>query len=112
MTTIANKTAFVTGAASGIGLALTKALLARNCRVMMADIDAEGLTAARAEVGEDNTAMVVCDVADVASMQAAAQATSNAFGNVHLLFNNAGVSLAGFPESLILETGGGSPTLT
>jgi NADP-dependent 3-hydroxy acid dehydrogenase YdfG len=103
MTTIANKTAFVTGAASGIGLALTKALLARNCRVMMADIDAEGLAAARAEVGEDNTAMVVCDVADAASMQAAAQATSDAFGNVHLLFNNAGVSLAGFPGKFDLR---------
>lgn len=97
MTAIANKTAFVTGAASGIGLALTKALLARNCKVMMADIDADRLTEARMLVGESNTAMVVCNVADVASVQAAAQATHEAFGDVHLLFNNAGVSLAGYP---------------
>ena len=43
MTEIANKTAFVTGAASGIGLALTKALLARGAKVMMADMNAKGL---------------------------------------------------------------------
>ena len=48
MTDIKNKTAFVTGAASGIGLALSKALLARGAKVMMADIDAEGLNAAQA----------------------------------------------------------------
>ena len=103
MTITANKTAFVTGAASGIGLALTKALLARSCKVMMADIDAERLAAARTLVGEDNTAMVVCDVADPASVRAAAQATSDTFGNVHLLFNNAGVSLAGFPGQFDLS---------
>ena len=103
MTAIANKTAFVTGAASGIGLALTKALLARNCKVMMSDIDAAGLAAARTLVGDVNTAMVVCNVADVNSVQAAANATNDAFGNVHLLFNNAGVSLAGLPGQFDLK---------
>lgn len=103
MTIAANKTAFVTGAASGIGLALTKALLARGCKVMMSDINGEALAAARAEVGNDNTAMIVVDVADTASLQAAAKATSDAFGNVHLLFNNAGVSLAGFPGQFDLN---------
>ncbi|MGB0906664.1 MAG: SDR family oxidoreductase [Maricaulaceae bacterium] len=103
MTNIANKTAFVTGAASGIGFALTESLLARGCKVMMADIDAEGLAAARAKLGEENTAMVVCDVADADAMQAAAKATTDAFGNVHLVFNNAGVSLAGMPGQFNLQ---------
>lgn len=103
MTGIANKTAHVTGAASGIGYALTKSLLARGCKVMMSDIDGEGLAKARAELGAENTAMIVCDVADAASVKAAAQATSDAFGNVHLLFNNAGVSLAGMPGHFNLD---------
>ena len=96
MTDIANKTAFVTGAASGIGLALTKALLARGAKVMMADMNAEGLKAAQASLNAHNsTGTVVCDVSDAASVQYAAKATIDTFGKVHLLFNNAGVSLAG-----------------
>jgi NADP-dependent 3-hydroxy acid dehydrogenase YdfG len=103
MTEIARKNAFVTGAASGIGLALTKALVARGAHVMMADMNAEGLAAARAEVGEAHTESVVCDVSDEQSVQSAAQATIDAFGKVHLLFNNAGVSLAGRPGQIDLR---------
>lgn len=104
MTNIANKTAFVTGAASGIGLALTKALLARGAKVMMADMNAEGLKAAQAGLNNpENTATVVCDVADAASVQAAAKATIDRFGKAHLIFNNAGVSLAGRPGQIDLK---------
>lgn len=104
MTDIANKTAFVTGAASGIGLALTKALLERGAKVMMADMNAEGLKAAQASLDNaENTATVVCDVADAASVQAAAKATIDRFGKAHLVFNNAGVSLAGLPGRIKLD---------
>lgn len=104
MTDISNKVAFVTGAASGIGLALTKSLLSRGCRVMMADIDAAALERAQAELdGKDRTALVTCNVADAASVKAAAQATIDAFSKVHLIFNNAGVSLAGSPGRVKLE---------
>ena len=50
MTDITNKTAFVTGAASGIGLSLTKALLAHGAKVMMADMNAEDLKDAQASL--------------------------------------------------------------
>ncbi len=104
MTEIANKTAFVTGAASGIGLALTKALLARGAKVMMADMNAEGLKAAQASLDRpDDTAIIVCDVADATSVQGAAKATIDRFGKAHLVFNNAGVSLAGLPGKFNLE---------
>jgi len=103
MTDIANKTAFVTGAASGIGLALTKALLGRGAKVMMADMNADGLASARADLDQNNTATVVCDVSDATSVQAAAKTTMEAFGNIHLLFNNAGVSLAGSPGQFNLK---------
>lgn len=103
MTDISNKTAFVTGAASGIGYALTKALLARGAKVMMSDIDAEGLAKSQAEIGSEDTATVICDVADPVAIKSAAKATTETFGNVHLLFNNAGVSLAGRPGQFNLE---------
>jgi len=91
-----NRTAFVTGAASGIGLALTKALIARGANVMMADINAENLGAAMNAIGApEQLAMIVCDAADYASVEAARDASLSRFGNVHYVFNNAGVSLAG-----------------
>lgn len=96
MESFENKTAFVTGAASGIGLALSKALVARGANVMMADVDEGKLLAAAQSMGNsDCVHMVVCDVSDYASVQSAAAATLTRFGKVHLIFNNAGVSLAG-----------------
>ena len=63
MKNIAGKTAFITGAASGIGLALTARFAQANANVVMADIDANALTAAAATI-TGNIATVVCDVAD------------------------------------------------
>ena len=96
MDNITGKTAFITGAASGIGLALTKRFLHAGAKVMMADINADALTSAQSTlVGE--TATVVCDVADPASVQSAADATLAAFGKVHIIVNNAGVAIADQP---------------
>jgi len=91
-----NRTAFVTGAASGIGLAIAKALVARGVNVMMADIDLAGLEAGmKAIAAPDQLAIIHCDTSDYASVEAARDATIARFGNVHYIFNNAGVSLAG-----------------
>ncbi len=103
MTDIKNKTAFVTGAASGIGFALTEGLLKRGAKVMMVDIDAEGLAAAQEKLGSENTATFVCDVADAKAVKAAADATIETFGNTHLIVNNAGVSLPGRPGRIAPE---------
>jgi len=64
MTDIKNKTAFVTGAASGIGYALAEGLLKRGAKVMLVDIDEAGLKAAQKKLGTENTAISICDVAD------------------------------------------------
>ena len=96
-----NKVAFVTGAASGIGLALSKALIARGVKVMMADINADALADARA-VLSGVTGQVRCDVADAQSVADAAQATLETFGKVHFVFNNAGVAMAGLPGGIKL----------
>jgi len=96
------KIAFVTGAASGIGLALARAFGRANMRVMLADIETHALNAAVAELqgtGIDARG-VECDVADYNSIQRAAAETLAAFGKVHLLCNNAGV-IAGGPMELI-----------
>lgn len=100
-----NKVAFVTGAASGIGLAICKALLNAGSNVMMADINSDGLQAAAKGLGFDDSriATVVCDVKNSESVNAAAKATIDAFGKVHIVVNNAGVGLGGFPGSIPLE---------
>jgi len=88
------KAAFVTGGASGIGLALGRAFAKAGCRVMLADIEEAALADAvhnLERIGPEIRG-VVCDVADSASVEAAAEQTSAAFGRVHILCNNAGVA--------------------
>jgi NAD(P)-dependent dehydrogenase (short-subunit alcohol dehydrogenase family) len=88
------KTAFVTGGASGIGLALGRAFVETGMRVMLADIEADALAAAvdgLRGIGPEIRG-VICDVADPSSVEQAAQDTFKAFGKVHVLCNNAGVA--------------------
>ncbi|MEL7547311.1 MAG: SDR family NAD(P)-dependent oxidoreductase [Pseudomonadota bacterium] len=96
------KTAFITGGAKGIGLGIAKALIARGSNVMLADIDTAALKAATDSLG-DKAASVVCDVADADSIKAAANATIERFGKVHMVFNNAGVGGGGEPGATALE---------
>lgn len=102
ITSFAGKTAFVTGGAKGIGLGVAKALLARGAQVMLADIDGEGLASAAHALGEA-VDTVVCDVADPASVEAAAAKTIERFGKVHVLVNNAGVGGGGTPGETSLD---------
>ncbi|WP_164661169.1 SDR family NAD(P)-dependent oxidoreductase [Tropicibacter sp. Alg240-R139] len=91
------KIAFVTGAANGIGLAISKSLGRRGMRVMLTDIDGDKLIASCAMLCSEgiDAAWVECDVSDPASVGRAAEATLARFGKVHFLANNAGVSLGG-----------------
>lgn len=97
----AGKTAFVTGGASGIGLAIGAALKTAGCNVMLADMAPDRLARAKAQLGDVQT--VVCDVADPASVNSAARATVETFGKVHIVVNNAGVSLAHNPGETPIE---------
>jgi len=93
MRELAGKTAFVTGGASGIGFALGRAFAEAGMKVMLADIEANALKAAvdsLRDIGPEVRG-VTCDVADPASVELAAKASYDAFGNVHVVCNNAGV---------------------
>ncbi len=100
------KVAVVTGAASGIGLALATAFAEAGCSVVLADIQQEALTAAAAEVSAHGVDVltVVTDVSDVDQVNALAAATMERFGAVHIICNNAGVGGAGDPWIGPLET--------
>jgi NAD(P)-dependent dehydrogenase (short-subunit alcohol dehydrogenase family) len=105
MRELAGKTAFVTGGASGIGLALGSAFSQAGMKVMLADIEENALTAAVESLGHSAPDIrgVVCDVADPDSVERAAKACYEAFGNVHLVCNNAGVAAAGGIDNISID---------
>ena len=102
MRDFAGKTAFITGGASGIGLALAHAFAREGMNLVLADIETPALEAAVASLAATHAAArgVRCDVADAASMRDAARTAFDAFGKVHVLCNNAGVSRAGKLETV------------
>ncbi len=99
------KTAFVTGGASGIGLALGQAFAKAGMKVMLADVEAAALASAVESLKREGAEArgVGCDVADAASVDRAAQATFDAFGKVHVLCNNAGVAAGGGIDVISLD---------
>jgi NAD(P)-dependent dehydrogenase (short-subunit alcohol dehydrogenase family) len=97
MRDLAGKTAFITGAASGIGLGVATALAQAGVKVMMCDIERGALDKAVADLKRTNADVdaVVADVSLKAQLQAAAEATLARYGEVHILHNNAGVAGGG-----------------
>src|SRR6202049_759064 len=105
MRDLAGKTALVTGGAAGIGLALGRAFAQNGMKVMLADIETETLQAAvkgLQAIGPDISG-TVCDVTDPASVERAAKTTFDAFGNVHIVCNNAGVAAGGGIDLISLD---------
>jgi NAD(P)-dependent dehydrogenase (short-subunit alcohol dehydrogenase family) len=91
---IANSTAFVTGAGSGIGLGIARALLAAGARVALADVRPSYLAEARTIIGESGgrALLLEVDVRDREQLREAADRTERELGAVRILCNNAGVS--------------------
>jgi NAD(P)-dependent dehydrogenase (short-subunit alcohol dehydrogenase family) len=93
MRDLRGKTAFVTGGASGIGLAMGRACAEAGMHVMLADIEDKALddAVARLKVSADVRG-VCCDVTQYDSVERAAETAVAAFGKIHLVCNNAGVT--------------------
>lgn len=79
------RTAFVTGAGSGLGRAIAERLARGGFRVVVTDVDLGSAEVAAKEIGEPAVA-IRCDVSDLVSVQTAAEVA----GDVDLLVNNAG----------------------
>lgn len=92
MKDLRGETAFITGGASGIGLATARALARRGARLILADLDAERAEAAAKDLSGDGVdAMALrLNAAEEAEWAAAGEAAAK-FGEVRILFSNAGV---------------------
>ncbi|TNC52305.1 SDR family NAD(P)-dependent oxidoreductase [Rubellimicrobium rubrum] len=96
------RSAVITGAAGGIGLAIARACLARGMRVTIADHHGEKLEAAAVSLSADASGRVahaVCDVSDPASVEALREVALAMHGPVDLLVNNAGIGMPNKPWS-------------
>lgn len=96
MEELSGKVAVITGGASGIGLGLAQACAAAGMKLVLADIEADALDKAVAELPEGTEVeAVVCDVSDGAQVDALRDRAVDRFGAVHLVCNNAGVGTGG-----------------
>ncbi len=86
-----NKVCVVTGAASGLGLQITKDLQAAGSVVFMADISADNLNKARKDIGGDNLQAVVTDVTKADQVRNLVERAAGHNGRLDLIFNNAGI---------------------
>jgi NAD(P)-dependent dehydrogenase (short-subunit alcohol dehydrogenase family) len=92
------KVAVITGAASGFGRAFAEKGASLGMKLVLADVNPEALLQAvdALRAGGAEAIGVPTDVSDAAQVEALAQAALDAFGKLHLLFNNAGVGSGGF----------------
>ncbi|WP_325355583.1 SDR family NAD(P)-dependent oxidoreductase [Acidisoma sp.] len=96
----------MTGGASGIGFALSKALVEAGMKVVLADIETHALDFAVKALRELGGVVqgVSCDVADADSVVRASETAFEAFGHVHMICNNAGVGDGGGIDNIFLDS--------
>jgi NAD(P)-dependent dehydrogenase (short-subunit alcohol dehydrogenase family) len=97
MSTIAGRGAVITGGASGIGYATAAQLGVKGARVVLADIEEKALEPAVEGLRSQGIEAhgLYCDVSSLASVEQLAARSFELLGGVHIVFNNAGVAVAG-----------------
>ena len=85
------RTAFITGAARGIGLAVAEAYLHQGASVVLADVLKADLDRARERLGTERTLAIPLDVTDEGATEAAAAQAIERFGRIDILVPNAGI---------------------
>lgn len=102
MKDVTGKVAFITGGASGMGLAMVRTFAAAGMKVAVADIETQALERVAEEFAGSNGTVITLplDVTDRAAMEQAADATEEAFGKVHVVCNNAGVAVGGNVDTM------------
>jgi NAD(P)-dependent dehydrogenase (short-subunit alcohol dehydrogenase family) len=105
MDQLEGRVAVVTGAASGIGLALSQAFAADGMRVVMADLNADALAERADELAASGAevATETVDVSDPGAVEGLAGAAVERFGAIHVAVNNAGIVNRGYSWELPLE---------
>lgn len=94
------KTAIVTGAASGIGLATVSAFLREGAKVALLDRDVAALETAMRSLGDAAACAVPCDVTQGDQVKAAVAKVTDRLGPANVLVNNAGISIPGGLEEM------------
>ncbi len=97
MARLAGKVAIVTGAASGIGAGTAAVFAEHGARLVLVDRDSAGLDSVRARLDTPmSPAIAVCgDVADAATIERVVATTIATFGQIDVIFNNAGIMPTG-----------------
>jgi NAD(P)-dependent dehydrogenase (short-subunit alcohol dehydrogenase family) len=95
MIDLSGKVAVVTGAASGIGLAIAEKCVSEQMKVVLADVEEDALELAADKLAQRGTVLAVPTDVSVAESVDELRRQAEAFGPVHLVCNNAGVSSAG-----------------
>ncbi|MGI9438011.1 MAG: glucose 1-dehydrogenase [Geminicoccaceae bacterium] len=97
-----NKTALVTGAASGFGTGIAETFAREGAKVAVVDVNEGGAKAVAEAIGEA-ALPITCDVSDGEQVVAAVRATLNVFGKLDIVVNNAGVSHRNSPMLTVDE---------
>nr|WP_283777855.1 SDR family NAD(P)-dependent oxidoreductase [Sansalvadorimonas sp. 2012CJ34-2] len=92
----------ITGGASGLGQATAQALVEKGARVFIFDLNEELARVTVSELGADNAGYAVVDVADEASVEQGIREAMEAFGELHLVVNCAGIA----PPAKVIDRDG------
>lgn len=93
MARLAGKVSIITGAANGLGRVAAEIFASHGSAVVIADVSDGSEAVAAIEAAGGKASYVECNVTDDASVQGAVDHAMNTYGGLHVLYNNAGVSL-------------------